>query len=127
MSLIRTALLLCSLGSLCQASGLRTLAEKAQSAMPGKSRVGIVCNYAMNQDQIAELAASMDPGTHFVVADTRTLENMGKACRIMAHQRVDYVLVLPFDPNYATAAPMGKRLVRKLGALGIPCVTSEGL
>lgn len=127
MSIVRLASIALAAASLCSAATPRAIASKVEATLQGKTRMGIVCNYSMTKDQIAEIVANLDPAIRVTVVDTRSPDNMDNACHILQNKQVDCLLLLPWDPHFSTKAHMGKRLVNRISQHGIPVIQTDNL
>lgn len=127
MSIRRLAFLALAAASLCSAATPRAIANKVEATLQGKTRMGIVCNYAMTKDQISEIVANLDPAIRVTVVDTRNPDAMDSACHILKSKKVDCLLLLPWDPHFSTKAHMGKRLENRVSQHGIPVIHSDNL
>ena len=109
-------------GLAVQASEFTPLLEVTRATWPEKSRIGVVCNYASNKEQIQSLREAAGSGTTITVVDAYTGSQLGAARNILLDRMADYVVLLPKGSAFREGSFEATRLVHFMASSGIPSV-----
>jgi hypothetical protein len=109
-------------GLTLSAEDFQPLMKATQVTWPAKQHIGVICNYDQNQDQVWDLARAAGEGARITVADTRTLDRANAAAMLLAEHHIDYVVLMPHDPNFFEGSFGATVAVKRLASKGVPAV-----
>lgn len=104
------------------AEDFRPLMTTTQATWPSKQHIGVICNYRESQDQVAALARAAGTGSLITVVDVRLADQASAAAYLLAHQKTDYMVLLPGDRLFRDGSFGATVAVNQLARLGVPAI-----
>jgi hypothetical protein len=118
-----TALIFTSFTCLsASAEDFKPLMAAVRSTWPGQNRIGIVCDYTNNKEQIDQLAKLAGSNASIGVVDCKNSQHAAVAALTLIRYQPKFMVLLPRDAVYGEGRFNATAVVRYLAIYGIPSV-----
>ena len=104
------------------AADFKPLMAAVRSTWPGQNRIGIVCDYTNNKEQVDQLAKLAGPDASIGVVDCKNPRQAAQAALTLIRYKPNVMVLLPSDAVFGEGRFNATSVIRYLAIHGIPSV-----